>query len=97
MELTTACKYFSCSKLLESTWDWPEEGGTTAAGTGTGTGTGMRRDQEGTWRRRVLGLEEADDTLAVQAPGAQQHGLRAPAAPADHGEAVLAVAAGDAL
>lgn len=52
---------------------------------------------ERTWRRRVLGLEQADDALAVQAAGAQQHRLGAPAAPAHHREAVLAVAAGDTL
>lgn len=96
MELTTACRYFSCSKLLESAWDWPGGGGRAAAGTGHGHRARVRR-RAGTWRRRVLGLEETDDTLAVQAPRAQQHRLGAPAAPADHGEAVLAVAAGDAL
>lgn len=25
MELTTACRYFSCSRLLESVWAWPEK------------------------------------------------------------------------
>lgn len=67
---------------------------------GAKPGTGVRTRcvwGRGTWRRRILGLEEAHDTLAVQAARAQQHGLGAPAAPADHGEAVLAVAAGHAL
>lgn len=34
MELTTACRYFSCSKLLESAWDWPGGGGGAAAAGG---------------------------------------------------------------
>lgn len=38
MELTTACRYFSCSKLLESAWDWPGGGGGAAAGGWAGTG-----------------------------------------------------------
>lgn len=95
MELTTACRYFSCSKLLESAWDWPGGGGGAAAGAWPGLDS--PQDREDTWRRRVLGLEEANHALAVEAAGAQQHGPGAPAAPADHGEAVLAVAAGHAL
>lgn len=51
----------------------------------------------GTCGGGVLGLEEAHDALAVQPSRAQQHGLGAGVAPAHHGEAVLAVAAGDAL
>lgn len=98
MELTTACRYFSCSKLLESAWDWPGGGGGEAElQRAAGPGLDSPQDRAGTWRRRVLGLEEADHALAVQAPGAQQHGPGAPAAPADHGEAVLAVAAGHTL
>lgn len=58
---------------------------------------GRAVSREATWRWRVLGLEEADDPLAMQAPGAQQHSLGAPAAPAHHRETVLAVAAGDSL
>lgn len=51
----------------------------------------------GTCGGGVLGLEEAHDALAMQPSRAQQHGLGAGVAPAHHGEAVLAVAAGDAL
>lgn len=38
MELTTACRYFSCSKLLESVWAWPEKGEGEAAAAGDGDG-----------------------------------------------------------
>lgn len=51
----------------------------------------------GTCGGSVLGLEEAHDALSVQPPRAQQHGLGAGVPPAHHGEAVLAVAAGDPL
>lgn len=47
--------------------------------------------------RGVLGLEEADDALPMEAPGAQQHGLGAGVPPAHHREAALPVAARDAL
>jgi hypothetical protein len=46
MELTTACKYFSCSKLLESAWDWP--------GKGAGAGGG----QVGRWDGQMQGRTE---------------------------------------
>lgn len=103
MALTTACRYFSCSRLLESAWIWPEKGeagaGAGAAGGGDWTSrVGRQAEQRrSTWRRCILGLEETDDTLAMQAPRAQQHSLGASTAPADHREAVLAVAAGNTL
>lgn len=59
---------------------------------------GVRAEaRKGTWRRCILGLEEANNTLAMQAPRAQKHSLGVPTAPADHREAVLAVTAGHAL
>lgn len=72
-------------------------GGARVMGRGQALGQGHSRSRAPTWRRRILGLEETDNTLAVQASRAQQHSLGAPAAPADHREAVLTVAAGDAL
>lgn len=98
MALTTACRYFSCSRLLESAWVWPEKGeaGAGAAGGGDWTSrVGRQAEQRrSTWRRCILGLEETDDTLAMQAPRAQQHSLGASTAPADHREAVLAGSSG---
>jgi len=102
MELMTACRYFSCSRLVESACEGP--GGRTASVTAAprdpprrGLQPARGLEGTGTCGGGVLGLEEAHDALAVQPPRAQQHGLGAGVAPAHHGEAVLPVAAGDAL